>query len=187
MAKTSSNPRPADQALQDGDVPDQVVSQVGKAVAEILKLRQSLEENMAVAQSDEEKQSLADQVEGAAVRAISDQGLTVDQYNQVITAAQAEFGSGRARADCLPGCLIHRHPLRGVLDRDVAARSWENAMTEFRMGALAATLVVAASVAVPAVAQQGGGNATAPQSPGATTQKDQLSDAMVQEGRQGAA
>ena len=90
MARTSSNPRPADQALQDGDVPDQVVSQVGKAVAEILKLRQSLEENMAVAQSDEEKQSLADQVEGAAVRAISDQGLTVDQYNQVISAAQAD-------------------------------------------------------------------------------------------------
>jgi len=90
MAKTSSNPRPAEQALPDGDVPDQVVSQVGKAVAEILKLRQSLEESMAVAQSDQEKQSLADQVEGAAVRAISDQGLTVDQYNQVITAAQAD-------------------------------------------------------------------------------------------------
>ena len=90
MAKTSSNPRPTDQAMHDGDVPDQVVSQVGKAVAEILKLRQSLEESMAVAKSDEEKQSLADQVEGAAVRAISDQGLTVDQYNQVITAAQAD-------------------------------------------------------------------------------------------------
>jgi len=90
MAKTSSNPRPMDQAMHDGDVPDQVVSQVGKAVAEILKLRQSLEESMAVAKSDEEKQSLADQVEGAAVRAISDQGLTVDQYNQVITAAQGD-------------------------------------------------------------------------------------------------
>jgi len=79
-----------DQAMHDGDVPDQVVSQVGKAVAEILKLRQSLEESMVVAKSDEEKQSLADQVEGAAVRAISDQGLTVDQYNQVITAAQGD-------------------------------------------------------------------------------------------------
>ena len=90
MAKTSPNTRRGDEALQGADVPDQVVSQVGKAVAEILKLRQSLEENMAVAQSDQEKQSLADQVEGAAVQAISDQGLTVDQYNQVITAAQAD-------------------------------------------------------------------------------------------------
>ena len=58
MARTSSNPRPADQALQDGDVPDQVVSQVGKAVAEILTLRQSLEENMAVADSDLEERVL---------------------------------------------------------------------------------------------------------------------------------
>jgi len=53
-------------------------------------------------------------------------------------------------------------------------------MKEFGMGALAATLVVAAGVAVPAVAQQGGGNAPPPQAPGATTQKDQMSDAMVQ-------
>jgi len=52
-------------------------------------------------------------------------------------------------------------------------------MTEVRMGALAATLVVAAAVAVPAVAQKGGGNATPPQAP-SETQKDQLSDAMVQ-------
>jgi hypothetical protein len=90
MAKsTSSTPRD-DGTLQNNDVPDQVVSQVGKAVAEILKLRQSLEENMATAQTDEERQTLTDQVESAAVRAIGDQGLTVSQYNQVISAAQSD-------------------------------------------------------------------------------------------------
>jgi hypothetical protein len=90
MAKTSSNTQREHGALRSGDVPEQVVSQVGKAVAEILKVRQSLEETLAGAQTDEERQSLTDQVEGAAVRAISDQGLTVDQYNQVITAAQED-------------------------------------------------------------------------------------------------
>ena len=53
-------------------------------------------------------------------------------------------------------------------------------MSEFRMGMLAATLVVATIVAAPALGQQGGGNAAAPQPPGAAAQKDQLSDATVQ-------
>jgi len=86
---TSKTPREHD-VLQSGNVPDQVVSQVGKAAAEIVKLRQSLEENMATAQGEDEKQTLAAQVESQAVRVISDQGLTVDQYNQVITAAQED-------------------------------------------------------------------------------------------------
>lgn len=76
--------------LQSNDVPDEVVSQVGKAVSEILKLRQSLEENMATARTDQERESLAGQVESAAVQAIGDQGLTVQQYNQVIASAQAD-------------------------------------------------------------------------------------------------
>lgn len=76
--------------LNSSDVPDQMVSQVGKAVAEILKLRDALEENMAKAQTEDERQTLATEVESAAVRAISDQGLTVAQYNQVIASAQAD-------------------------------------------------------------------------------------------------
>jgi hypothetical protein len=90
MAKTRSNTQRRDSALQPEDVPDQMVSQVGKAVAQIVKLRQSLEENMATAESEEQRHDLAGQIENAAVRAISDQGLTLDQYNQVIAATQAD-------------------------------------------------------------------------------------------------
>jgi Domain of unknown function (DUF4168) len=90
MAKTSSNAQRQQSDPQAEAVPDQVVSQVGKAVAQIVKLRQSLEENMATADSEEERQDLAGQIENAAVRAISDQGLTVDQYNRVIAATQAD-------------------------------------------------------------------------------------------------
>lgn len=88
MAK-SKTPR-TNGAQRSGDVPDQVVSQVGKAVVEIMKLRQSFEEEMATAQTEEDAQNLANQVETAAVRVISDQGLTVDQYNQVISAAESD-------------------------------------------------------------------------------------------------
>ena len=45
MAKTNSTTRRDDETLRSGDVPDQTVAQVGKAVAQILKLRQTLEEH----------------------------------------------------------------------------------------------------------------------------------------------
>lgn len=79
-----------DETLQSADVSDQTVSQVGKAVVQIMKLRQTMESSMATAHTDEERQSIADEVETAAVVAIGDQGLTVDQYNHVIAAAQTD-------------------------------------------------------------------------------------------------
>jgi hypothetical protein len=57
---------------------------------QIMKLRQTMESSMATAHTDEERQSIADEVETAAVVAIGDQGLTVEQYNQVIGAAQTD-------------------------------------------------------------------------------------------------
>jgi hypothetical protein len=90
MAKARANAKRDGAVPLNGDVPDEMVSQVGKAVAEIMKLRQSFEENMATARTEEEAQGLADDVETAAVRAISDQGLTVDQYNHILNAAQAD-------------------------------------------------------------------------------------------------
>jgi Domain of unknown function (DUF4168) len=90
MAKSMSSTPRDDGNLQSGDVSDQTISQVGKAVVEIVKLRQSLEENIATAQTEEERQTLTSQVETAAVRAIGEQGLTVAEYNEVITAAQAD-------------------------------------------------------------------------------------------------
>jgi hypothetical protein len=90
MPKTSSNAQRRPRALHDEDVPDQMVSQVGKAVAEIMKLRQSFVEDMTTADTEEERRNLAGQIENAAARAISDQGLTVDEYNQVISATQAD-------------------------------------------------------------------------------------------------
>ena len=76
--------------LQSADVPDHTVSQVGKAVSELLKLRQSLEENMATTRTDEERQSLEEQAQDVAIRVISDQGLTIAEYDEVIAAAQSD-------------------------------------------------------------------------------------------------
>lgn len=88
MAKMNSSAQHSDGLLQSADVSDETVSHVGKAAADLLRLRRSLEENVATARTDEERQSMAEQVETAAATAISNQGLSVDEYNQVIASAQ---------------------------------------------------------------------------------------------------
>lgn len=90
MVNRKSSASDGDGMLHNADVSDQTVSQVGKAVAQILKLRQSLEEDIATARTDEERQSLAADVESAAARAIDEQGLSITEYNEVIAAAQAD-------------------------------------------------------------------------------------------------
>ena len=90
MARSTASISLDNGSLRNSDVSDQVVSQVGKAVVQIVKLRQTLEQNMATARTDEERQTLAEQVETAAVRAIDEQGLTVAEYNEVISAAQSD-------------------------------------------------------------------------------------------------
>ena len=77
MANRKSSAPRGDGVLQSADVSDQTVSQVGKAVAQIMKLRLSLEEDMSTARTDEERQSLAAEVESAAMRAIDEQGLSI--------------------------------------------------------------------------------------------------------------
>jgi hypothetical protein len=90
VARTNSDTPPRDDAPRNTDVPDEMVSQVGKAVSEVMKLRQHLEENMARARTDDERQSLAEQAEADAVRAITDQSLSTAQYNEVVSAAQSD-------------------------------------------------------------------------------------------------
>jgi hypothetical protein len=90
MASNKSRTSRDDGMLHNADVSDQTISQVAKAVAQILRLRQSLQEDIATAQTDEERQSLAAEVESAAARAIDEQGLSITQYNEVITAAQSD-------------------------------------------------------------------------------------------------
>lgn len=76
--------------LHSADVSDETVSQVGKAVAQIVRLRKSMEDQLASACSDDDRQTIADELQSAAVLAISDQGLSITEYNQVIASAEED-------------------------------------------------------------------------------------------------
>lgn len=74
----------------DGGVPnisDETVSKVGLAVRQIALIREAYREGLADLDGENEKQELAQQAEAAAVKAISEQGLSVMEYNRVVATA----------------------------------------------------------------------------------------------------
>ena len=69
-------------------ISDEMIEKVGTAVGRIAAIQQSYGPRVAAAESKDEKQGLQKQATIDAVKAISDQGLTVEQYNEVVVAAQ---------------------------------------------------------------------------------------------------
>jgi hypothetical protein len=75
----------------DGGTPpnitDETVSKVGRAVGQIALIREAYREGLADLDGEGEKQELAQRAEAAAVKAISEQGLSVMEYNRVVATA----------------------------------------------------------------------------------------------------
>ena len=72
----------------DSRVTDELVDKVGTAVGHIAAIQQSFGPRVAAAASDDEKVGLQKQATLAAAQAINEQGLTVEEYNAVVVAAQ---------------------------------------------------------------------------------------------------
>jgi hypothetical protein len=80
-----------DKGNADGRSPtvsDELISKVGTAVGHIAAIQQSFGPRVAAATSDDEKLGLQKEATVAAAQAINDQGLTVEEYNAVVVAAQ---------------------------------------------------------------------------------------------------
>jgi hypothetical protein len=77
-------------ATQQAPVPDAVVHKVGAALRQTATIRQKYADRAEAANSPQQKQELTSQVETEMLKAISDQGLSLQQYNQVIQMAQAD-------------------------------------------------------------------------------------------------
>ena len=69
------------------NISDELVSKVGKAVGQIAGIRQAYKADLGAAQTDDELQEVAQRVELEAIDVINGEGLSVEQYNEVITAA----------------------------------------------------------------------------------------------------
>ncbi len=72
------------------DISDDMVSKVGTAAVRVVEIRQDFTPRIVAAHSQAERDGLEAEATTALVEAISEQGLSVDEYNEVVAAAQSD-------------------------------------------------------------------------------------------------
>lgn len=65
------------------------VNKAGAALRQVLQIKQNYSQRMQSANTQGERQQIATQADGEAATAVTRQGLSVDQYNRIIVAAQS--------------------------------------------------------------------------------------------------
>jgi hypothetical protein len=86
----ATSPMPQGGAAQQGEVSDALVQKVGAALRQTSAIRQQYSQRAQSENSPQRQQELTSQAQVEMVKAISDQGLSVQQYNQVLQMAQAD-------------------------------------------------------------------------------------------------
>jgi hypothetical protein len=71
-------------------VPDETVARTGAALKLVTEIKKVYMPKVEAAPTPDERARLSNQATDAARKAISDQGLTIDQYNNVMELAQAD-------------------------------------------------------------------------------------------------
>ena len=86
-AQQPGTPRSPTVSSQQGQMSDAMVSKVGTALRHVATIRQQYSQRAQGANS-QQQQALSDQAKNEMVKAIGDQGLSVQQYQQAIQMAQ---------------------------------------------------------------------------------------------------
>jgi hypothetical protein len=93
LAQQSRTDTPTPQApgapSPNGEMSDAMVHKVGTALRHISAIRQTYEQRAKTANNQQQMQDLNNQAQNEMIKAISDQGLSVQQYQQAIQLAQA--------------------------------------------------------------------------------------------------
>jgi hypothetical protein len=77
-------------AVSGANISDATVNKVGAALRQVAQVEQAYSQRLQSATTPGQKQDISKQANDAAVTAITQQGLTIDQYKQVIQAAQSD-------------------------------------------------------------------------------------------------
>jgi hypothetical protein len=83
---------PAPSATTTPALSDAVVNKAGAAFRQVSQIKHDYSRQIQATTDSERQQVLEREADDASVRAVEGQGLSVDQYNQVITLAQADPG-----------------------------------------------------------------------------------------------
>jgi hypothetical protein len=87
MAKAT---QPLTNYTRNSEIPDSTVVKMGKALAEIAEVEQELASAVSVASTERDRMQLAEQADRAITDAVTDQGLSLIQFNQVVQAADED-------------------------------------------------------------------------------------------------
>jgi len=77
-------------AVTSANISDATVKKVGAALRQVAQVEQTYSRRLQSATTPGQKQDISKQANDAAATAITQQGLTIDQYKQVIQAAQSD-------------------------------------------------------------------------------------------------
>jgi hypothetical protein len=75
-------------------VPPETIVQAGAALREVTTIRETYAPQIAAAKSDAEAKSLTERAMELSTKAITDRGLSVDQYNDVMVKARSDRALG---------------------------------------------------------------------------------------------
>lgn len=90
MAKSHDGIGPQRGMSGAGIPDDETILKVGTALRQVAEIKEAYTERLASASTEAERQELSLRAETAALQVLDDQGLSVDRYDEVITAAEAD-------------------------------------------------------------------------------------------------
>jgi Spy/CpxP family protein refolding chaperone len=95
-AQTPSGPRPAPgqpgqpgQSGQSANIPDQKLDAAAQALQKVVDIKRTYEQRIEAA-SEPERQTIVDEAKNALAKAVTDQGLSIEEYTAIIVIAQRD-------------------------------------------------------------------------------------------------
>jgi hypothetical protein len=97
----SQTPAPPQAQSPSPTISDEKLNAAAAAIGQVTSIRQSYEPKIAGA-APSDKQRMTDEANTAMKKAVTDQGLTVDEYNSIIRTAQNDPGVRQKLAQRIP-------------------------------------------------------------------------------------
>jgi hypothetical protein len=85
----------------DGRLPDELINKVAAAAGRVAQIQQAFSTQAEATSAPEARNALAIQARTQAEQAIDDQGLSIDDYNAVLTAAETDHELERRLVDAV--------------------------------------------------------------------------------------
>ena len=80
---------PSSRSDQSPNIPDQKLDATAAAVERVARLRQDFQDRIATA-APADKEQIADETNKAMAKAVTDQGLSVEEYTSILQVAQSD-------------------------------------------------------------------------------------------------